>query len=109
MPKKDKTQEAPSNKNIPIPAEGETLCVVKKMLGGDHLIVLCMDGKERLARIPGKIRKKMWMKEGDVVLVGIWDFQPNRCDIIYKYENDEIKNLIYEKIVCKEIIDQLRG
>jgi translation initiation factor 1A len=108
LPKKDRTQET-SSKDIPKPGEGETICVVKKMLGGDHLIVLCVDGKERLARIPGKIRKKMWMREGDVVLVGIWDFQPDRCDILYRYGNDEIKKLINENIVSKEIIEQLRG
>ncbi|AOL17075.1 translation initiation factor eIF-1A [Sulfolobus sp. A20] len=108
MPKKDRAQQ-PSNRDVPMPTEGETICVVKKMLGGDHLIVLCMDGKERLARIPGKIRKKVWMKEGDVVLVGIWDFQPNRCDIVHRYENDEIKRLINEGVISREVIDQLRG
>lgn len=49
------------------------------------------------------------MREGDVVLVGIWDFQPDRCDILYRYGNDEIKKLINENIISKEIIEQLRG
>ncbi|BBG25421.1 translation initiation factor aIF-1A [Sulfuracidifex tepidarius] len=109
MSKKVKQPEVPTNRNVPKPGDGEAICVVKKMLGGDHIVVSCLDGKERMARIPGKIRKKVWMREGDVVLVGIWDFQPNKCDITYKYNNDDIKRLVEEKVVSREVLDQLRG
>ncbi|QKR00506.1 translation initiation factor IF-1A [Metallosphaera tengchongensis] len=108
MPKKDRTTQAPS-REVPKPQEGEVICVVKKMLGAEHIIVACLDGKERTARIPGRMRKKTWIKEGDVVLTAPWDFQPNKADIIYRYMNDEIRKLIEEKIISREIIDQLRG
>ena len=106
---KKKSDELSSVKEVPKPAEGEVICVVKKLLGAEHVQVLCLDGKERLGRIPGKLRKKMWVKEGDVVLVAPWDFQPNKCDIIYKYSEGELKKLEQEKIISFDLIEQLRG
>jgi translation initiation factor 1A len=105
--KKDRG-EAPT-KEVMKPEEGEVICVVKKMLGAEHIVVLCVDGKQRVARIPGRMRKKVWIKEGDVVLAAPWDFQSEKCDIIHKYGNDEIKKLVEEKVISREVIDQLRG
>ena len=106
---KKKTDEQTSVREVPKPAEGEVICVVKKLLGAEHVQVICLDGKERLGRIPGKLRKKMWVKEGDVVLAAPWDFQPNKCDIIYKYSESEIKRLEQEQVVSADVIEQLRG
>ncbi|EZQ10801.1 MULTISPECIES: translation initiation factor aIF-1A [Acidianus] len=106
MPKKE--QPTPVREVVK-PSEGEVICVVKKMLGAEHIVVLCVDGKQRTARIPGRMRKKVWIREGDVVLVAPWDFQSDKGDITYRYMNDELKRLIEEKVVTRDIIDQLRG
>ena len=38
--------------------------------------------------------KKVWLKEGDVVLVAPWEFQyDEKGDIIWRYEKNEIKEL----------------
>ncbi|MDT7872638.1 MAG: translation initiation factor aIF-1A [Sulfolobaceae archaeon] len=108
MTKKKSASPQPT-REVPKPEEGEVLCVVKKMLGAEHIQVVCLDGKERLARIPGKMKKKMWIREGDVVLAAPWDFQPSKCDIVYRYEESEVRKLIEEKVVSAEIIEQLRG
>jgi translation initiation factor 1A len=68
-----------------------------------------LDGKERLGRIPGKMKKKMWIREGDVVLAAPWDFQPTKCDIVYRYEESEVRRLVEENVVSAEVIEQLRG
>lgn len=107
MPKKVSQDSSP--KELLKPVEGEVICVVKKMLGAEHIVVLCTDGKQRVARIPGRMRKKVWIREGDVVLVAPWDFQPDKGDIVYKYMHDEIRKLIEEKIVDKDVLEQLRG
>ncbi|BBD72812.1 translation initiation factor IF-1A [Sulfodiicoccus acidiphilus] len=107
MPKK--TQDNTTPREIPRPAEGEVICVVKKTLGGDHLSVRCFDGVERLARIPGRMKKKVWMREGDVILAAPWDIQSNKCDVVYKYGNDEVRKLIEFGVIDPNILDQLRG
>ncbi len=109
MPKKKGPEPAPSSREVIKPTDGEVICVVKRILGAEHVVVLCTDGKERVARIPGRLRKRIWIKEGDVVLAAPWDFQPNRCDIIYRYESDELKRLYEENVVSRDVIDQLKG
>ncbi|MCC5994192.1 MAG: translation initiation factor eIF-1A [Candidatus Aenigmarchaeota archaeon] len=71
---------------IRLPREGEVLGVVEAMVGGDRMRVLCEDGKERICRIPGKLRKKVWIKEGDLILVMPWKVQSDkRGDVIFRY------------------------
>jgi len=79
---------------IPLP-DGQTtlLCVIQQLLGFDRARVFCSDGKVRLCRIPGKFKKRMWMRVGDVVLVAPWDFQPDRGDILYRYTSTELQRL----------------
>ena len=79
---------------VRLPGEGEVIGIIERMLGHDKARVKCMDGRTRVCRIPGRMRKRVWVKEGDVVLVAIWDFQPEtRGDIIYKYSQSEVRKL----------------
>lgn len=92
MPVKNRREDV--EKEARIPGEGEVLGVIEKMLGYDRARVKCLDGKTRLCRIPGRMRKRVWMREGDVVIVAIWDFQPEtRGDIVYRYTKSELRKL----------------
>ncbi len=55
------------------------------MLGANHIKIRCFDGVTRTGRIKGKIKKKVWIREGDVLVVVPWSFQDEKCDIIYRY------------------------
>ncbi len=77
-----------------LPGEGEVLGVVTRLLGYDRLEVKCADGYSRIARIPGRFKKKVWLREGDIVLVAPWDFQAkSKADIVWRYSRDEVKEL----------------
>ncbi|MGI0035157.1 MAG: translation initiation factor eIF-1A, partial [Nitrososphaera sp.] len=65
-------------KELVTPQEGELLGRVIKLVGGDNIIVRCTDGKVRTCRIRGKIKRRMWIRDNDIVLVAPWDFQPER-------------------------------
>jgi translation initiation factor 1A len=68
------------------PGEGQVLGVVTQMLGYDRLLVKSTDGHERVCRIRGKMKRRVWIKVGDVVLVAPWDFQfESRGDILWRY------------------------
>merc|ERR1719378_200288 len=54
---------------------------------------MCFDGTTRLCHIRGKLRKKVWINQGDIILVGLRDFQDERGDVILKYNPDEARNL----------------
>lgn len=72
-----------------IPEDPEILGIVTQILGNDRMRVRCADGKERLCRIRGKIKKRMWVRLGDLVLISPWDFQDDRGDIIHRYRKNE--------------------
>ena len=63
------------------------------MLGNGRCECFCFDGVTRLGHIRGKMRKKIWITAGDIVLVGKRDFQDEKVDIIHKYSADEARNL----------------
>jgi translation initiation factor 1A len=78
-------------KELVLPAEGQLLGVVERMLGYDRLRVRCVDGHERLCRIRGKLKRKVWVKEGDVVLIEPWDFQATtRGDVLWRYTEAQV-------------------
>ena len=52
--------------------------------------VRCADGNIRMTRIPGKMKKRIWIREGDVILVKPWDFQSDeKADVIWRYTKTE--------------------
>merc|ERR1711985_114884 len=73
--------------------DGQEYAQVLTMLGGGRLEALCFDGVKRLCGIRGKMRKRVWIGAGDIVLVGLRDFQDERADVILKYSSDEARNL----------------
>lgn len=48
---------------------------VLRMLGQGRLEAQCMDGIKRLCHIRGKMRKKVWVNVGDIVLLGLREYQ----------------------------------
>jgi len=78
-------------KELVLPGEGQLLGIVVKMLGFDRLVVRCTDGKERLCRISGKLKRRVWIREGDVVLVSPWEFQSDkRGDVVWRYTANQV-------------------
>src|SRR5579872_4624746 len=72
--------------------EGEMYGQVIKLVGSDHLMVKCADGKSRLGRIRGKIRRRVWIRLADIVLLVPWDFkESDRCDIIWRYTVSQVE------------------
>merc|ERR1719183_728146 len=54
---------------------------------------MCFDGVPRLCHIRGKLRKKVWINQGDIILIGLRDYQDSKADVILKYNADEARNL----------------
>jgi translation initiation factor 1A len=76
--------------NIQLPVANDVFGIAIRMLGYDRLLVNCQDGHQRLCRIRGKMKRRAWIRLGDVVLVSPWDFQSdNRGDIIWRYRRNE--------------------
>merc|ERR1740139_1826249 len=66
---------------------------VLRLLGDSRLEIQCTDGLKRVGHIRGTMRKKVWIGMGDVVLVSKREFEDEKCDIILKYTEDEVRKL----------------
>lgn len=80
-------------KDIKLPDEDEVLGLVESMLGDNRLKVRCQDGKTRTARIPGKMRKRVWVGEGDIVIIEPWEWQDERGEVKHRYTEAEADKL----------------
>jgi len=82
------------------PSENDVLCVVQKMLGYDRVLVSCQDGHTRVVRIRGKMKRRTWIREGDIVLVSPWDFQGDeRGEIFWRYTSNQVDRLRREGVL----------
>lgn len=63
------------------------------MLGNGRLEAMCFDGTKRLCHIRGKLRKKVWINQSDIILIGLRDYQDAKADVILRYSPDEARSL----------------
>ena len=70
--------------------DGEVLGTVTGMLGGSRVTVQCMDGVTRMCRIRGKMKKRVWVREGDVVIVVPWEIQDVKGDVVWRYTGPQV-------------------
>ncbi|HOW15981.1 MAG: translation initiation factor eIF-1A [Methanosarcina sp.] len=68
----------------------EVLATVASLLGSKRVSLQCMDGVVRMGRIPGSKNKKMWIREGDIVIANPWEIQDSKADVIWKYTRPQI-------------------
>ena len=88
---------------VRIPKEGEILGKVTAMLGANRIQVECDDGKERICRIPGKMKKRIWTRIDDIVLIKPWEYQYDaRGDLVWKYRKNQV-NILKKKGYLKNI------
>lgn len=93
MGKKKVLSEGNINEMV-LPSANEVLGIATKLLGFDRIMVKCQDGHERLCRIRGKMKRRVWIRVGDVVLVSPWDFQSEtRGDLTWRYTKGQAEML----------------
>nr|WCZ58779.1 eukaryotic translation initiation factor 1A [Seculamonas ecuadoriensis] len=91
--KRGKNESDVVKRELIIKEEGQEYAQVLRMLGNGRLEAQCFDGSKRLCHIRGKLRKKVWIAVGDIVLIGLRDFQDSKADVILKYTPDEARSL----------------
>jgi translation initiation factor 1A len=92
---------------VRIPQKDEILGIVQQRLGGSRMRVLCLDGKERMCRIPGRLRRALWVRENDVVIIQPWELGgDNKADIIYKYRGKAEVEFLKRKGYLKNLDDE---
>lgn len=78
---------------MPRKKEGQMFAIADQLLGGSRIKVMCADGQSRIGRIRGKIKKRMWIREGDLLIVQPWEFQDEKADVLYRYTRTQASYL----------------
>lgn len=76
---------------VKLPRGREVFGVVQQRFGGSRMKVLCLDGRTRICRIPGRLKRTLWVREGDIVLVEPWELSgDDKGDIVFKYRKNQV-------------------
>ncbi len=76
---------------VKLPRGEEVIGIIEQRLGGNKMMVNCLDKKSRNCRVPGRLKRKLWLRPGDVVIVEPWELDKDKADIIFKYRENQIE------------------
>jgi len=99
MGKRKVYTEEEISKSLVTPGEGHLIGKVDGLFGFGWLSVICSDGKRRKCRVRGKLRRKIWVKQDDIVLVEPWSFSEDQGEILFRYTKGQVEYLVSKKIV----------
>jgi len=93
---------------IRLPRGKEVLGLVEQRVGGSRMIVRCFDGKTRNCRIPGRLKRSLWVREGDIIIVEPWEYSGDeKGDVILKYSRTQVNVLRNKGFLSKlEEVDE---
>ena len=90
---------------LPYKPKGEMFAVVMDISGGSRMKAFCEDGLTRMVRIGGKLKKKMWCRVNDIIIIKLWAIQSDKkSDLVYRYRPVEREVLKRKGLVPKELI-----
>ena len=79
--------------------------VIREFSGGSRFVALCEDGKNRMVRIPGRLKIRMWCRVNDLILIKPWPEQGDRkSDLVYRYLPAEKKWLYKRSMIPEELV-----
>src|SRR3989338_2000775 len=76
-----------------MPRKGQLIGIVLQRLGGKRMSVKTTDKKIRNCRVPGKFKRKFWLRPGNIVLIQPWPDNDDKGDVVYQYRPNEISQL----------------
>ncbi len=90
---------------LPLPRRerGEIFAIANQLLGAARIRVMCEDSVPRMGRITGKMKKKMWVREGDLLIVRPWGFQEGKADILFRYSRTQSSYLSRRNLLPSSI------
>ena len=75
---------------VKLPRGEEIMGIIEQRLGGNKMMVNCLDGKARNCRVPGRLKRKLWLRPNDVVIIQPWELDKDKGDIIFKYRPNQV-------------------
>jgi|TARA_B100001971_G_C18206006_1_gene547661 translation initiation factor 1A len=81
-------------RRIKLPRGRQTFGILEQRVGASRTRVRCLDGKMRICRIPGRLKRRLWVREGDLLLIEPWELGGDaKGDVIFKYRPSQTQFL----------------
>ncbi|HKZ34195.1 MAG TPA: translation initiation factor eIF-1A [Candidatus Nanoarchaeia archaeon] len=103
--RENQNQEEEVVTRVRLPRGEEMIGIIEQRLGGNKMMVNCFDGKTRNCRVPGRLKRALWLRPGDVVIVEPWELDKNKGDIIFKYRPNQIEWLKNKGYLKKDTLE----
>ena len=87
---KSNNEEEPKIQRAKLPRGREVIGIIEQRFGGNKMNVNCLDGKNRNCRVPGRLKRKLWLRPNDVVIIEPWELDETKGDVIFKYNKSQI-------------------
>lgn len=102
--KKKPNTSLPIIRKVKLPQRGEQFAVVIEMSGGSRMRALCEDGKTRMIRIGGKLKRRMWTRINDLIIIKPWPVQGDiKADLVYRYLPAQRNWILKRDILTEEL------
>lgn len=88
---------------LPKKYKKEMFAIADRLMGGSRISIICEDGKSRMARIPGKMKRKARVRAGDLLIVKPWEIQDEKADVVYRYTRTQASTLSRRKLLPEDI------
>tara|TARA_B100002003_G_scaffold250817_1_gene291658 strand:- start:1237 stop:1581 length:345 start_codon:yes stop_codon:yes gene_type:complete len=90
--RQDKLQQEITRIKLPRPPQ--TFGLLEQRLGASRVRVRCFDGRTRICRIPGRLKRRLWVRPGDLIIVEPGEYSgEEKGDVLYKYSKAQIEYL----------------
>ncbi|MEA3414203.1 MAG: translation initiation factor eIF-1A [Nanoarchaeota archaeon] len=82
--------DEPRISKAPLPRGREVIGIVDQRYGGNKMKVKCVDGKERIGRVPGRLKRYLWLRPEDAIILEPWELDDTKADILLKYKPNQV-------------------
>lgn len=83
--KKEEKQDQTVVTRVRTPKGKELIGIIVQRLGGNRMDVKTTDGKIRNCRVPGRYRRRLWLRPKNIIIIIPWEYDDTKGDVIYKY------------------------
>ncbi|MFH1787470.1 MAG: translation initiation factor eIF-1A [archaeon] len=90
---------------VKLPRGNEVIGIIEQRLGGNKMMISCLDGKSRNCRVPGRLKRKLWLRPDDVVIIEPWELDNTKGDVLFKYRLNQIEWLKKNGYLKKEGVE----
>jgi translation initiation factor 1A len=88
--KEERNKENSEKIRVRLPRGEEVIGIIEERHGGNKMKVNCLDGKTRVCRVPGRLKRELWLRPNDVVIIEPWELDKKKGDVLYKYRPNQI-------------------